>query len=201
VRGADRPASHSARLRELWEGVAQIEKFSRAAAQLATTMRQAGQPDRAMLYESRAEQARQRVALLTSLLTTIELSYASIESHRAQFAQRRDPRPYQGMVERSNRSVVRRDHVLPKLTRREHQVAALIARGRTNRQIATELVMTPGTAANHVRNILEKFGCRSRIELVVRLVEPTGGDDASQSATTARDEDAALSSRSTQSAR
>ena len=56
-----------------------------------------------------------------------------------------------------------------KLTRRQHEIATLIARGYTNRQIASELWLTPGTVANHVRQILTRLGLRSRTEVAVWL--------------------------------
>jgi predicted ATPase/DNA-binding CsgD family transcriptional regulator len=46
----------------------------------------------------------------------------------------------------------------PALTRREEAVAARIAQGATNRQIAAELFITEGTVANHVAHILNKLG-------------------------------------------
>jgi non-specific serine/threonine protein kinase len=60
---------------------------------------------------------------------------------------------------------------VPVLTPREAQVAALVARGRTNREIAAELVIAPGTAANHVQHILAKLGFRSRREIAAWAVE------------------------------
>jgi DNA-binding NarL/FixJ family response regulator len=53
------------------------------------------------------------------------------------------------------------------LTRRERDVAALVARGATNRQIAEALVLTEGTAANHVRRILLRLGFETRTQLAV----------------------------------
>jgi non-specific serine/threonine protein kinase len=53
------------------------------------------------------------------------------------------------------------------LTRREREVAVLIARGRTNRQIATELFITEGTVANHVVHILSKLGYNARAQIAV----------------------------------
>jgi predicted ATPase/class 3 adenylate cyclase/DNA-binding CsgD family transcriptional regulator len=53
------------------------------------------------------------------------------------------------------------------LTRREQEVATLIARGLTNRQIAEALVITEGTAANHVVHILNKLGYGSRTQVAV----------------------------------
>jgi predicted ATPase/DNA-binding CsgD family transcriptional regulator/DNA-binding XRE family transcriptional regulator len=51
------------------------------------------------------------------------------------------------------------------LTRREQEVARLVARGFTNRQIADELVITPRTVAAHVEHILAKLGVRSRLHI------------------------------------
>jgi DNA-binding CsgD family transcriptional regulator len=51
------------------------------------------------------------------------------------------------------------------LTSREQQVARLVARGFTNRQIAAELVVTEATAAKHVENIREKLGLNSRTQV------------------------------------
>ena len=51
------------------------------------------------------------------------------------------------------------------LTAREQQIAALIARGLSNRGIADELVISPATAARHVANILSKLGLSSRAQI------------------------------------
>jgi DNA-binding CsgD family transcriptional regulator len=51
------------------------------------------------------------------------------------------------------------------LSHREQQVAALIARGLTNREIARTLGLSPRTADTHVGHILHKVGARSRAEL------------------------------------
>jgi DNA-binding CsgD family transcriptional regulator len=50
------------------------------------------------------------------------------------------------------------------LTRREAEVLALVAKGRTNRQIGQELFITQGTAGVHVSRILTKLGVASRVE-------------------------------------
>jgi non-specific serine/threonine protein kinase len=52
-----------------------------------------------------------------------------------------------------------------RLTRREREVAELLSRRLTNRQIAERLVITERTAENHVQRILGKLGLRSRREL------------------------------------
>ena len=46
-------------------------------------------------------------------------------------------------------------------------MAALIARGLTNRQIGEALVITEGTAASHVVHILDKLGFSSRAQIAV----------------------------------
>ncbi len=51
------------------------------------------------------------------------------------------------------------------LTRREREVALLVARGLTNRQISTKLSISERTAGNHVARILSKLGLRSRTQI------------------------------------
>jgi predicted ATPase/DNA-binding SARP family transcriptional activator/DNA-binding CsgD family transcriptional regulator len=51
------------------------------------------------------------------------------------------------------------------LTAREQEVALLVGRGLTNRQIALELSISEHTVANHVRKILKKLGLRSRAQI------------------------------------
>jgi ATP/maltotriose-dependent transcriptional regulator MalT len=52
----------------------------------------------------------------------------------------------------------------PGLTRRELEVLRLLAVGRTNREIARELFLSPRTIDMHVRHVLAKLDCRSRTE-------------------------------------
>jgi predicted ATPase/DNA-binding CsgD family transcriptional regulator len=51
------------------------------------------------------------------------------------------------------------------LTKREQQIATLVARGLTNREIARELIISPRTADTHVENILVKLGFTSRVQI------------------------------------
>ncbi|MGW7206971.1 ATP-binding protein [Streptomyces sp. NPDC054837] len=51
------------------------------------------------------------------------------------------------------------------LTPRQLQVALLVAEGMTNRQIASRLKIAEWTVVNHVRNVMRKLGCRSRVQV------------------------------------
>jgi DNA-binding NarL/FixJ family response regulator len=57
------------------------------------------------------------------------------------------------------------------LTRRELEVLRHVAVGRTNREIAQELFISPRTVDMHVRNLLAKLDCRSRVEASHRAGE------------------------------
>lgn len=57
------------------------------------------------------------------------------------------------------------------LTEREREVLALIARGYTNKQIATTLSISEKTARNHVSHILEKLSLTRRSEAAAFAVE------------------------------
>jgi len=57
------------------------------------------------------------------------------------------------------------------LTRRQLEVVRQVALGKTNQEIADELVLSPRTIDMHVSNILNKFNCRTRAEAVRRAGE------------------------------
>jgi DNA-binding CsgD family transcriptional regulator len=57
------------------------------------------------------------------------------------------------------------------LTAAEAAVARLVAEGRTNRQIAEQLYVSPHTVSTHVRHIFEKLGMTSRVELARAAAE------------------------------
>jgi non-specific serine/threonine protein kinase len=60
---------------------------------------------------------------------------------------------------------------LPGLTQRGQEVAVLVAQGMTNRQIAEALVITEGTAANHVKHILARLVLDSRVQIATWAIE------------------------------
>jgi DNA-binding NarL/FixJ family response regulator len=51
------------------------------------------------------------------------------------------------------------------LSPRERQVTILVGHGRTNRQIATDLIISEGTVATHVQHILTKLRLQSRAQI------------------------------------
>ena len=57
------------------------------------------------------------------------------------------------------------------LTERELEVLALVGRGRSNKEIATDLGITERTARTHVSNILGKLGLASRTQAALYAVD------------------------------
>ena len=64
------------------------------------------------------------------------------------------------------------DH--PELTRREHEVALLVAKGLTNRDIAAHLSLSVRTAESHVEQIRSKLGFRTRSQIASWVTERRG---------------------------
>ena len=55
---------------------------------------------------------------------------------------------------------------LARLTSRERQVAALVAQGLSDQQIAEQIVVSRRTAENHVHHVLLKLGFHTRADLI-----------------------------------
>lgn len=63
------------------------------------------------------------------------------------------------------------DNIVDKLTSRELDIALLVSKGFTNKEISTKLFLTEGTVKNYVTKILDKLSVKSRVELALLLKE------------------------------
>lgn len=61
------------------------------------------------------------------------------------------------------------------LSKRELEVAGLVAEGRTNRAIAEELFMSERTAQTHVQHIFVKLGLSNRTQIAAWLSQQSEG--------------------------
>ena len=58
--------------------------------------------------------------------------------------------------------------MFPELTARENEILDLIARGKSNTEIAQRLVISPHTVRNHISNIFSKLQVADRSEAIIR---------------------------------
>jgi DNA-binding NarL/FixJ family response regulator len=146
-----------------------------APAAAAAGERSAGAPllrARARLAEGEALAAAGERAAAIAALTAAEAELDRIGALRWRDAAVRELRRLGHRVLRAAR-----DADGGPLTAREREIAELVADGRTNREIAAQLVLSPRTIEAHLRNIYGKLDVRSRIELAREMVKrgPAGG--------------------------
>ena len=137
--------------------------LARLQAQLASLLYRTGQRDRAEI------EAKAHRALIEEMAATIPAGPPR-DGYLA-MAIGRLPEPLRGQRRRPGDEP---------LTRREREIAAMIARGLTNREIAAKLYVGERTVESHVRNALQKLGFVSRSQIAAwaseqgLLVQPDG---------------------------
>lgn len=77
---------------------------------------------------------------------------------------------------RSGINATSETRVFPQLTPREHEVLSLVARGRTNAEIANDLIVSDKTVRNVVSSVMSKLGVASRAEAVAKARDAGMGE-------------------------
>jgi DNA-binding CsgD family transcriptional regulator len=139
------------------QGSAAVEAFDRALAEhdrvsmpfdRARTVLALGSAQR------RGKRKREARETLTEALRTFDLLDATIWAERT----RRE-------IERISGRAPSRDELTPT----ERRVVELVAEGRTNREVAAALVVSPRTVEFHLRNVFRKLDLHTRAEIVHRF--------------------------------
>ncbi|TDU80449.1 LuxR family transcriptional regulator [Streptomyces sp. KS 21] len=153
---------------------------SRELGRLALTAGRPAQAEellREALIRNRALGARPYVALTCLNLATVErdkgalADAAALAGEAVAIADRLDlPGPSAAAARLLDEIAARRDDTGP-LTPRERQIAELVVRARTNRQIADDLIISERTVESHVRSILAKLGYANRTEMTARWAD------------------------------
>jgi ATP/maltotriose-dependent transcriptional regulator MalT len=140
-------------------GHSSAARDSAAGAPLATAL--------ARLAHGRALAAAGDRAAALATLTEAEAELDSFGAIRRRDEAVRELRRLGHRVVRAARDST--DGPLGALTAREREIAELVADGRTNREVAEQLVLSAKTIEAHLRNIYAKLGVRSRVELTRRF--------------------------------
>lgn len=107
----------------------------------------------ALLSEHRLEEAQQELRVVATIAGTLGSELLVGEATSLARRARLVLEPNQ-----------RRSGVEEILTAREQEVLSLVARGKTNREIAADLFMSPKTVSVHISHILQKLGVANRTE-------------------------------------
>lgn len=112
-----------------------------------------------LLYGERLRRAKRRVEAREHLRSAIELFDALGAAPWSEQARRE--------LRASGESIPRRDPTAPeKLTPQELQIALQVAEGKTNRDVAAALFLSPKTVEFHLTRVYRKLNIHSRAELV-----------------------------------
>jgi RNA polymerase sigma factor (sigma-70 family) len=98
------------------------------------------------------------------------LFVALVETHQQADGSIRVPEPLRPYLE----NIYELDHLqqkLESLTRREMQILREIAKGLSNKQVASVLHISEGTVKVHVKSLLKKLEAQSRVEAAVMYLE------------------------------
>jgi predicted ATPase/DNA-binding CsgD family transcriptional regulator len=136
-----------------------------------------GRPAEAVTALAALDAGRQRVGLLSptshghdALAEALDTAHQSLESDRARAAEQRGSVMSLEIATRYALMLItpgarRQATELGKLSARERELLALVAQGRTDAQIATELQISIRTVRSHLDRIRDKTGCRRRADL------------------------------------
>ncbi|MET9888107.1 AAA family ATPase [Streptomyces sp. NPDC006430] len=150
---------------------------SRELGRLALTAGRPAQGEellREALIRNRALGARPYVALTCLDLAALRRDRGALAEANALAGEALDIAGQLGLpgpsaaAERLSEEIAARRYGTDQLTPRERQIAELVARARTNRQIAEDLVISERTVESHVRSVLTKLGCANRTEMAAR---------------------------------
>ena len=145
---------------EGFAGLASMERQPRRAFQLAASAAALRTATGAPLPPQWQNELEQRLQQAYMLLSNAERSAALAEGASL---------PLDAVVDYALQAMPA-VHAKGSLTAREREVASLVARGLTNRQVAEALVISPETAAVHVKRIFSKLALHSRTQLAAWVV-------------------------------
>jgi DNA-binding CsgD family transcriptional regulator len=148
-----------------------------------------GDPQDALAHLQRALQEHQRVPRPFELARTLRAQGMVLRRHKHKTAAKAALQQALGIFERlgallwaqATNAELDRVGLRPAapvgvsgITAAEARVAELVAAGRTNREVAGELFMSPKTVEAHLSRIYRKLGVRSRAELAHKLTRHSG---------------------------